>query len=94
MNARQAFGAASQYGSYLRAGDPGACMYAFFFDDGRPVSGEHRAQVLAWLARPREESDAARSERLRLIAWMQTAPLRSPLQSGSVADFFDAQTHC
>ncbi|MBR2689185.1 MAG: hypothetical protein IKE42_15135 [Aquamicrobium sp.] len=76
MNRRHAYGAASAYGSYLRAGDPGACMFSFFFEDGRPYSEEHRAMVIAWLERQRVETDKEREERLHLIEFMRTTELR------------------
>lgn len=45
-----AYSLASQFGSYQRAGDPGACFYAFHADDGRPVSEAHRRQLLEQIA--------------------------------------------
>ena len=83
MTPRRAFRLASGYGSYLRAGDPGASMYAFFFDDGRPVSEDHRAAVLRWLERQRDETEVERRDRLRLIEFMRSTPLRplNPEQS-------------
>lgn len=42
MTPKRAFKIATQHGSYVYNGDPGACFYAFHFDDGRPVSEAHR----------------------------------------------------
>lgn len=41
---------ASQWGSYMKAGDPGACMYGFN-EDCRPQSEEHRQEVIDWMMR-------------------------------------------
>lgn len=46
-----AYAIASQWGSYVRAGDPGACFYAFRKDDARPVNKWHRAQCVRYLER-------------------------------------------
>ena len=36
---------AAEWGSYMRDGDPGACMYGFS-EDCRPQSEEHRAACI------------------------------------------------
>ena len=48
MTPKQAWIYAATWGSFMRAGDPGACMYGF---DERclPQSEEHRASVLAYV---------------------------------------------
>jgi hypothetical protein len=48
LTPKQAYDLASQWGSYMRAGDPGACFYGFHVDDGRPVREAHRRQCLAY----------------------------------------------
>lgn len=45
---RRAYLIASDYGSFLHAGDPGACFYGFRFNDGRPDSEQHRAKCIAY----------------------------------------------
>lgn len=39
---------AATWGSYMRSGDPGACMYGFN-ERCRPQSEEHRQEVLDWI---------------------------------------------
>lgn len=39
---------AASWGSYIRAGDPGACMYGFS-EDGCVQSEEHRAACLEYI---------------------------------------------
>lgn len=49
LTPRQAFDVAASWGSYMHAGDPGACFYGFHLNDARPQSERHRAQCLAYL---------------------------------------------
>lgn len=49
LTPRQAYRIASQWGSYMHAGDPGACFCAFHLDDARPVSERHRKACLSWI---------------------------------------------
>jgi hypothetical protein len=76
----EAYAIASQWGSYIRNGDPGACFYCFHPDDGRPIDDGHRADVLAQidvrLARPRL-SAGDRRDLKRLAGYIRTAPLYS-----------------
>lgn len=44
----EAFEIASQWGSYIRAGDPGAIFYTFPLNDARPQGDDHRAACLAY----------------------------------------------
>ncbi|MCP1539970.1 hypothetical protein [Methylorubrum extorquens] len=44
-----AYNIASQWGSFMSAGDPGACFYSFHQGDGRPVDETHRAACLGYL---------------------------------------------
>ncbi len=78
MTREQAYIVASQWGSFMSSGDPGACLYSFRFNDGRPVSEQHRAQCLAYL-----ESDllplanaADRRELVELRAYLSTCEVR------------------
>lgn len=48
MTPREAWLYAASWGSFVRSGDPGACMYGFN-ENCRPVSEEHRRQVLEYL---------------------------------------------
>ena len=45
MTPREAWEYAASWGSYMRSGDPGACMYGFD-EDCRPQSEEHRQRVI------------------------------------------------
>lgn len=45
MMPAQAYAIASQWGSYINAGDPGAVFYTFPVNDARPQSEAHRAQL-------------------------------------------------
>lgn len=44
----EAFEIASQWGSYMRDGDPGAIFYSFPLNDARPQGDDHRAACLAY----------------------------------------------
>lgn len=44
----RAYEIASDFGSYMRAGDPGAVFYSFRVNDARPTSEQHRAQALTY----------------------------------------------
>lgn len=46
MTPAQAYTIASQWGSYVRAGDPGACFYSFHGNDARPIHEAHRQACL------------------------------------------------
>ena len=49
LKPEDAYDYATQWGSLIRSGDQGACMYGFS-SDCRPLSERHRADVLAWMA--------------------------------------------
>jgi len=52
MNEHEAVAYAATWGSYNRAGDPGACMYGFSHEIGLKVQSEyHREQCLAQIAK-------------------------------------------
>lgn len=76
-----AFAVASSYGSYVSAGDPGACMYAFRAGDGRPVSEAHRTQVLDYLATREGRSCDELWELDRLRLFIERAPLANAVRS-------------
>ena len=46
MDSYEAYEYAAQWGSYMRDGDPGACMYGFN-EDFKVQSEEHRSQCIA-----------------------------------------------
>ena len=48
MKPMEAYEYAASWGSFLRSGDPGACMYGFD-SDCRPQSEEHRQAVIEWM---------------------------------------------
>jgi hypothetical protein len=72
----RAYTLASQRGSFINAGDPGACMYAFHVGDGRPVTEAHRLQCLRWLRTRRADTAKDEREMFQLIRFMANAPLR------------------
>jgi hypothetical protein len=77
LTPREAYALASDYGSFIRAGDPGACFYGFHFNDGRPVSETHRQQCLRYVRRLLVEMDAtARAELRRLKSFFLLTELR------------------
>lgn len=71
----------SGWGSYMHAGDPGACFYAFHVDDGRPINEEHRAECIAYADRllSQERADEGEpgnvAELETLLAWFKACPL-------------------
>ena len=76
---------AATWGSYMTAGDPGACMYGFN-DSCRPQSEEHREDVINWLeteCRPlvlEYPGDYAADELEQMdefLAYIRTAPVES-----------------
>lgn len=74
MSPSEAYSVASQWGSYQRAGDPGACFYSFRRDDGRPVSEAHRRDCLAYtdsLIARMPASDKRQLRRLRRFFFAQ-----------------------
>lgn len=88
MNAERAFDLASSWGSYMHAGDPGACFYGFALNDGRPASPLHRSLCLNYTFdlikelrddRPEEKLDAEEAADLaelrELWDWFATCPL-------------------
>ena len=71
---------AAGWGSYVRCGDPGACLYGFD-ERGAVQSEDHRSRCVAYLdnecrkaARFNEDPDAANDEIDDLIAYLETAP--------------------
>jgi hypothetical protein len=72
MSPREAYELASQWGSYMRDGDPGAVFYSFSASDATPNGPEHRAQLLTYteslLALPDlDADDRADLEKLKLF---------------------------
>ena len=72
---------AAEWGSYMTAGDPGACMYGF--DERGAVQSEtHRAACVAWItqecraAANRNEDPTSDHEQLdAMLAYLKTAPV-------------------
>jgi hypothetical protein len=71
----EAFTAVCGWGSYMNGADPGACMYGFPLDDGRPRNEVHRLRCLEWLRRPGPWHARAALERRLLCLWFEYAPL-------------------
>lgn len=72
----RAFALASQWGSFIAAGDPGACMYGFYANDGRPVSERHRMECLRYLRQCKPDTVKDGVELLQLIRFLANCPLR------------------
>lgn len=74
-----AYAIASQWGSFISPGDPGACLYSFRWRDGRPQSEGHRRECLAYIDEHclpgASRHDAAQLRRLR--DYLADAPLWS-----------------
>ena len=73
--------AASQWGSYMSAGDPGACMYGFD-DSGHVQSEEHRQACIDWINNhcrsAADMNDDPESDHRRLddmLAYLRPAPI-------------------
>ena len=54
----EAYAIASQWGSLVRSGDPGAVFYSFPFEDARPQSPDHRLALLRWTSDCRRAAQA------------------------------------
>lgn len=72
LDPREAYEIASQWGSFMHAGDPGAAFYTFKRDDAQPQGERHRRQLLDYteslLARSDlDAADRADLERLKLF---------------------------
>jgi hypothetical protein len=76
ISKERAYALASQWGSFINATDPGACMYAFHVNDGRPLTEAHRLQCLTWLRTRRADTAKDERELQQLIRFMANAPLR------------------
>lgn len=83
MTPEQAWLYAAQWGSFIRSGDPGACMYGFNAT-GRPQNENHRAACIAYInseclpavaENPKwyDRNEARRLKQLR--RYLATAPL-------------------
>lgn len=77
MTPREAYELASQWGSYMRDGDPGAVFYTFS-DDATPQGPEHRKALLAYteslLADPRVDDADDRAGLEKLKAFFERYP--------------------
>ena len=83
MTPKQAWLYAAQWGSFIRIGDPGACMYGFN-KTGRPQNERHRAACIAYInseclpavaARPKDYASNEARQLKRLRRYLATAPL-------------------
>lgn len=77
ISKESAFAFASQWGSFMHAGDPGACMYGFHHNDGRPVSEAHRLDCLRWLRARRADTAIDEQQLVQLIRFIAYTPLFS-----------------
>lgn len=78
LSRSEAYALASEYGSFIRAGDPGAVFYSFRVNDARPDDEPHRRACLDYLASLLGQgfSDAARRDLKALRRFFQSTPLR------------------
>ena len=79
LTPRAAYAIASDWGSFQRAGDPGAVFYTFRPNDARPDSERHRRQCLDYLASLLKAgpSPAAVADLKRLRAFFKSTGLRA-----------------
>lgn len=81
ITAKTAARIASQWGSFMTSGDPGACFYGFHIDDGRPQDEDHRQACIAYtetlLTEQRaDESEPGNVAELEsLLEWFKGCPL-------------------
>jgi hypothetical protein len=87
ISKERAYALASQWGSFIHDSDPGACLYALYPDDGRPLSDEHRVQCLQHLRRQQTKTSRDREYRelMQLIRFMANTPLRRKDQEAANA---------
>lgn len=91
MSPSEAWLYAAQWGSFMHAGDPGACMYGFS-EDCRPQSEQHRQSCLNWIdtecipavhAQP-SWYDADELEQLQALrSYLVSAPLSGPKEESA-----------
>lgn len=84
MTPSEAWLYAAQWGSFIRVGDPGACMYGFS-EDCRPQSETHRSDCINWIdneclpavrERPGDYDDDEEQKLLDLRSYLSATPLR------------------
>jgi hypothetical protein len=96
LSALKAFEVASQWGSLVRNGDPGAVFYTFPLNDARPLNEAHRAQCLDYtrqLIAEQGEGDAAdRSELEALAEFFAAAPLGDGADKRQAPNEFNLNT--
>ena len=67
MTETEAIAYAAEWGSYMCAGDPGACMYGFSPETGLKVQSEqHRTACLDWIEKCKEGIDYVNNDPLHL----------------------------
>ena len=84
MTSKEACAYAAQWGSYIRAGDPGACMYGFSPEDCRLQSEEHRRSCLDWIDNhcvPAVQADPSRfdADELKKLAALREYLAQAPV---------------
>lgn len=81
ITAKTAARIASQWGSMMTSGDPGACFYGFHIDDGRPQDEDHRQVCIAYTEslltaqRADEDEPGNVAELESLLEWFKGCPL-------------------
>jgi hypothetical protein len=75
---QKAYEVASQWGSYMNAGDPGSCFYGFHINDGRPQDELHRKRCLEYTQSLYiAADDSEREELAALRLWFAGCEVRS-----------------
>lgn len=91
LSPREAYNIASQWGSYMRSGDPGAVFYSFSGADATPHGPEHRKQLLAYtedcLNTVRANPNYSDAERPQLVAELEALKLFFEHMPDSGEDF-------
>lgn len=76
ISPRAAYAIASQWGSYMTSGDPGAVFYSFKSGDATPTGPAHRAQLIAYTETCLSEADndADKADLADLLAFFKAFP--------------------
>jgi hypothetical protein len=75
ISPREAYDIASQWGSYISAGDPGAVFYSFPTGDATPQGPDHRAQLIAYTESCLKEAKGAdKAELESLLQFFRDMP--------------------
>lgn len=89
ISASGAYSIASQWGSYIRNGDPGAVFYSFRTDDARPDDEAHRVALIQYTDDCLSKVDPAGSDEdvadYAALKALRDFFVRTPYRDGSPA---------